>query len=104
MMQLIIVGAAVAGAVVCLVVYAALSLAPVRAAIEAHKEAKKAKEAREARADAPTRQNITVDPDKLAEALAKLVEALAKAGPAFWSMFGAMLFLLIALQAAGLLH
>ena len=37
----------------------------------------------------------------LVSAVATLTEALAKAGPALWSLIGSLLFLLIAAMAAG---
>jgi flagellar basal body-associated protein FliL len=40
---------------------------------------------------------------ELVKALASLAEALAKAGPALWSLIGSVLFLLIAALAAGLI-
>ena len=53
---------------------------------------------------AQAKQFAEVDPKDLAEiikGLASLAEALVKAGPAFWSLMGSLLFLVIAAAAAG---
>ena len=97
-MQTWIVGVAIAGAIACLLIYIGLSLTAI---VLAFRKAR----AEEQQADGGTSKNkkvALVDPAVLIEAIGKLVEALAKAGPVLWALIGSMLFLLIAAFAAGL--
>ena len=97
-MQTWIVGVAIAGAIACLLIYIGLSLTAIVLAF------------RKARAEvdqadggtAKSKKAGLVDPAVLIEAIGKLVDALAKAGPVLWALIGSMLFLLIAAFAAGL--
>ena len=86
---------AVRFAVICFVLYVILILAPLLP----HKAQKTA--------DGKAQANESFAPGAIAEvsglvtAIATLTEALAKAGPALWSLIGSLLFLLIAGMAAG---
>lgn len=95
-MQRCIFGVAIIGATSCLVVYVALSLTPIILAFrKARAEAK--------HADNKAGANETlIDPVPFVDAIAKLVDSLAKAGPVLQALIGSMLFLLIAAFAAGL--
>lgn len=87
---------ALGGAVACLIVYFVLSISPiVLAAMKAHKTVKKSI------ADAKGTERQSLWPELVKE-LPPLIDSLAKAGPAFWSLFGSMLFLVIAGFTAGL--
>ncbi len=82
-------------AVVCFVLYVILILAPLLP--------KKPTPAARKRA-APKRgfaATSAAEVSGLVTAVATLAEALAKAGPALWSLIGSLLFLLIAGMAAG---
>ena len=88
--------AALLFAVACFVLYAVLSLAPLRLA---------QKQFKEDRAAGAANRELVAPPGigfaDLVTAFAALVEGLAKAGPALWALIGSMLFLLIAGFAAG---
>ena len=87
--------AAIAGAITCLVVYFAISMTVfVAALINAGKVAKNLP------SDNSSKERKWLLPDILKE-IPPVIDSLAKAGPAFWSLVGSMLFLLIALLAAG---
>jgi HAMP domain-containing protein len=96
-MQKLIVDVAIAGAIVCLVVYVVLTLAPVILAWAKYKAPAKAGAGRRTIAAVP----LTGISD-LVKAFATLVDSLVKASPALTSLIGSMLFLLIAAAAAGL--
>jgi hypothetical protein len=86
---------AIGGAVVCLVVYFALSMSALVAAFM-----NAGKIARSSRSTASGNQRKALWSEIIKE-LPPLIDSLAKAGPAFWSLVGSMLFLLIAALAAG---
>jgi hypothetical protein len=92
-MQKLIVEAALVFASLCFLLYFVLVLAPLFAG-KPHKAARKPPPG-EALAPVPA----AVMPD-LVNAFAALAEALAKAGPALWSLIGSLLFFLIAALAA----
>jgi len=86
---------AIGGAIVCLVVYFALAMSALVAAfMDAGKIAKRSS------SSASGNERKTFWPEIIKE-LPPLIDSLAKAGPAFWSLIGSMLFLLIAALAAG---
>jgi len=97
-MQKWIVGVAIAGAICCLLIYVGLSLTAI---ILAFRKAR-AEEEQAGGGTAKDNKAALVDPAAVIEAIGKLVEALAKAGPVLWALIGSMLFLLIAAFAAGL--
>lgn len=96
-MQTAIVVVAIAGAITCLLVYIGLSLTAI---ILAFRKARA--EDKQAGSGAKGGKAALIDPAGTIEAIGKLVEALAKAGPVLWALIGSMLFLLIAAFAAGL--
>lgn len=94
-MQKQIVDAAILFARLCFALYVVLTLAPFLAAI---RDKPAAKPPAEREGYAPVAAAVLPD---LVKALAALVEALAKAGPALWSLIGSLLFFLIGALAAG---
>jgi hypothetical protein len=97
-MQTAIVVAAIIGALVSLAIYIGLSVTFVILAL------RKSRVEDQPAGDgaAKVKPIAFVNPAEFVEAIGKLVEALAKAGPALWALIGSMLFLLIAAFAAGL--
>jgi len=95
-MQKWIVGVAIAGAIACLLIYIAMSVTAIVLSLRAGRA--------EQDGDGTKKggNKTFTDPAALVEAIGKLVEALAKAGPVLWALIGSMLFLLIAGFAAGL--
>ena len=96
-MQNTITWAAIVFASLCFFLYFVLTLAPLFVPRKPDKAARKPPPGVET--IAPVQAAILPD---LVNAFAALAEALAKAGPALWSLIGSMLFLLIAALAAGL--
>ena len=94
-MQNIIAWVAIGCAILCIVVYAILTLSPVVLAWKKYKAPAKPPAGR------PTLGPVQISFPDLVKAFASLVDALAKAGPGLWSLIGSMLFLLIASLAAG---
>ena len=94
-MQKHIVDVAIVFASLCFILYVVLTLAPLFAG-RPDKAADKPPPGTQTLGPVPA----TVLPD-LVNALAALTEALAKAGPALWSLIGSLLFFLIGALAAG---
>jgi hypothetical protein len=94
-MQITIAYAALVFASLSFLLYFVLTLAPLFAG-KPHKVAAKVPPGAKTIAPVP----VTVLPD-LVNAFAALAEALAKAGPALWSLIGSLLFFLIGALAAG---
>jgi Na+-transporting methylmalonyl-CoA/oxaloacetate decarboxylase gamma subunit len=94
-MQKHIVDVAIIFASLCFFLYFVLTLAPLFVR-KPEKPARKPPPGAEAIAPVPA----TVLTD-LVKAFAALVEALAKAGPALWSLIGSLLFFLIGALAGG---
>ena len=92
-MKDIIALAAIVGAATCLIVYLALSYAVYKALRKSRGEM----------LDSATKGGGQTSMKFIFESkdIAPIIDSLAKAGPAFWSLVGSMLFLLIAALAAG---
>jgi hypothetical protein len=82
-------------ATVCFILYVILVLAPLLA-----KKSEKTTPRRKQPGEGFAAGTIS-EVSGLMSAVATLTEALAKAGPALWSLIGSLLFLLIAGMAAG---
>ena len=88
---------AILGSIACLVAFLILALKKVPdATARAHEQINELKASNQQLAGASVK-----DLAELVKALATFAEALVKAGPAFWSLMGSLLFLLIAALAAG---
>ena len=81
-------------AVVCFALYVILTLAPLF-------QKKEESDDKGGRGHENIAAGTIPAVSELVNALAALAEALAKAGPALWSLIGSILFLLIAAMAAG---